>query len=244
MADTEELAEGTVTSWAGRTRVQTSPVGVRFVWLPEWTDATQGEDVERAIISIERGDAAALSHLRQALRELAEYFGGARSSFTVALDPQGSAFQRRAWAAVADVPLGETRSYREIAHTIAAPRAVRAVGAANGANPMAPFIPCHRIVGSDGRLTGYGPGLPLKQRLLVMEGAIPASESDYDAWMERVSNRMGTHQWLLGIRATGHYCWPNRVHTLRYQLLPNRVFATPADASAAGFVPCPTCFPG
>ena len=70
--------------------------------------------------------------------------------------------------------LGETRSYGEIAWAIGSPAAIRAVGAANGANPVAPFVPCHRIVGSDGGLTGYGPGLPLKARLLAMEGAIPS----------------------------------------------------------------------
>jgi O-6-methylguanine DNA methyltransferase len=90
--------------------------------------------------------------------EVAEYFNGARRTFTVPLDLSGTAFYRRVWAEVAAVPYGETRSYQEIAETLGAPRAVRAVGAANGANPVAPLVCCQRIVGSDGSLTGYGPG--------------------------------------------------------------------------------------
>lgn len=241
MSMTDELAEGTVTTWAGTTHVTTSHAGVRSVWLPAWTVATQPGDFSKSTAVIERGDGAARAHLLHALQELAEYFGGQRQSFTVALDPHGTAFQRRAWAAVAEVPYGETRSYSDIARTISAPLAVRAVGAANGANPIAPFIPCHRIVGSTGRLTGYGPGLPLKQRLLVMEGAIPASESDYPAWVERVSSRLGSREWALGVRATGEYCRPDAPHSLRHHLIPNRIFVTVAAAQADGWQPCLAC---
>jgi methylated-DNA-[protein]-cysteine S-methyltransferase len=196
-----------------------------------------------AIVVGERGDDAARDHLRRALGELAEFFASQRRAFTVALDPHGSAFRSRAWAAVAAVPYGETRTYTDIARTITVPLAVRAVGAANGANPIAPFIPCHRIVGGDGRLTGYGPGLPLKQRLLAMEGAIPYSEADYPAWVERVSVRTGSADWVLGVRATGTYCQPCNLHSLHYRLLPNRIFANAGDASAAGFTSCSACYP-
>lgn len=243
MFDTDELAEGIVTTWAGTTRVTASQIGVRSVWLPEWTDTTRPGHPTEAAIEIERGGGAARAHLTQALHELAEFFAGGRRAFTVALDLEGGAtFQRRAWAAVTEVPYGETRSYSEIARTIGAPLAVRAVGAANGANPVAPFVPCHRIVGSNGRLTGYGPGLPLKQRLLVMEDAIPASAEDYLAWVERVSSRLGTGEWVLGVRPAGTYCRPDSLHSLRHRLLPNRIFATPDAAEAEGWRPCPACF--
>lgn len=241
MPDTNELAEATVTTWAGTTRVSTSCAGVRSVWLPEWTATTQPRNVAEAIITIERGGGGARDHLRQALDELVEFFAGSRRAFAVALDPQGTAFQRRVWAAVTEIPYGETRSYREIARAIDAPHAIRAVGAANGANPVAPLVPCHRVVGSDGSLTGYGPGLPLKQRLLAMEGAIPASEEDYPAWVERVSSRLDSYNWVLGIRATGYFCRPSSPHPSRHRLVPNRVFATPDMAIAAGFNPCPMC---
>ena len=242
MSHANELAEGTVATWAGTTRVQTSRDGVRSVWLPAWTDLTQPGEAAKAAFEIERGDGDAREYLEQALRELAEFFAGARRCFTVALDPCGAAFQRRAWAAVAAVPYGETRSYGEIARGIAAPRAVRAVGAANGANPIAPLVPCHRIVGSDGKLTGYGPGLPLKQRLLVMEGAVPASAEDYPAWVERVSDRIGRRDWALGIRATRSYCRPDTPHPARLGLVPNRMLATREEAEAAGFTACAACF--
>lgn len=243
MPNTDELAEGTVTTWAGVTCVKASCAGVCSVWLPAWSDATEPGDVREAAIEIERGSGGARDHLMRALHELAEFFAGQRRTFSVALDlDSGPAFQRRAWAAVADVPYGETRAYTDIARAIGAPLAVRAVGAANGANPVAPFVPCHRIVGSDGRLTGYGPGLPLKQRLLVMEGAIPASQSDYPAWVERVRRRIGARDWVLGIRATRTYCRPETPHPARLGLVPNRIFATAGEAEAAGFSLCAACF--
>lgn len=242
MLDTDELAEGTVTTWAGMTRVLASCAGVRSAWLPAWTATTRPRDVAEAVITIERSGGGAGHHLRQALDELAEFFAGRRRDFAVALDPQGTAFQRRAWTAVAAIPYGETRSYREIARAINAPRAIRAVGAANGANPVAPFVPCHRVVGSDGRLTGYGPGLPLKQRLLAMEDAIPASEDDYPAWVERVSSRLGTHDWVLGVRATGYYCRPASLHFRHYCLRPNTIM-TALPGISTDWAPCPECFP-
>src|SRR5215472_8107362 len=161
-------------TWAGVTRVAASAAGVRATSLPEWQEDTQPQAGTSQCIVERAGDPAAEWNLRQALDELAEYFAGARYAFPVALDPGGTPFYRRTWGAVAQVPYGETRTYAEIACAIGAPAATRAVGAANGANPVAPFVPCHRIVGSDGALTGYGPGLPLKRRLLVMEDAIPA----------------------------------------------------------------------
>ena len=104
-----------------------------------------------------------------ALDQIAEYLGGQRREFDLPLDLRGTEFQRRVWAAVAGIPYGETRAYADIARTIGKPRAVRAVGAANGANPLPLVVPCHRVLGSDGSLTGYGGGLDVKQELLEME---------------------------------------------------------------------------
>lgn len=200
--------------------------------------------VELGAVRVEaRGERAAEDRLRQALGELAEFFAGERRTFTVALDPRGPAFYRRAWEAVARVPYGETRSYGEIAREIGAAQAVRAVGTANGANPVAPFVPCHRIVGSDGRLTGYGPGLPLKERLLVMEGALPDGPDDYAAWVERVAARAGGKV-RLGVRAEGIFCAPECARARRWAARPARLFRGAEEAAAAGFRPCAACSGG
>lgn len=101
--------------------------------------------------------------------ELVEYFQGKRSSFTAPLDLRGTPFQLAVWNALRDIPFGETRSYSEIAHRIGKPSAVRAVGAAIGANPALILVPCHRVIGKDGSLTGFREGLDLKRRLLQLE---------------------------------------------------------------------------
>lgn len=105
----------------------------------------------------------------QAIRQIAEYLDRQRRAFELPLDLRGTDFQRTVWAAVADVPYGQTRSYADIAAAIGKPSATRAVGAANGANPLPLVIPCHRLVGKDGSLTGYGGGLDVKRFLLDME---------------------------------------------------------------------------
>lgn len=117
----------------------------------------------------ERNDSNEL--LGQAANELRDYFGGKLRVFYVPLDMQGTDFQLSVWNCVWKIPYGETRSYAEIAEEIGKPKAVRAVGAANGSNPIPIIVPCHRVIGSSGKLTGYGGGLPLKKRLLELEGA-------------------------------------------------------------------------
>jgi methylated-DNA-[protein]-cysteine S-methyltransferase len=102
-------------------------------------------------------------------RELHEYFAGTRREFTVPLAPRGTGFQRAVWAELCRIPYGETISYAELARRIGNPRAVRAVGLANGANPLAIIVPCHRVIGADGTLTGYGGGLTTKRYLLDLE---------------------------------------------------------------------------
>jgi methylated-DNA-[protein]-cysteine S-methyltransferase len=102
---------------------------------------------------------------------LAEYFAGARQRFDFALAPKGTPFQRRVWRALAAVPFGATVSYLALAQSLGLPRSVRAVAAAVGRNPISVIIPCHRVIGSDGSLTGYAGGLERKRKLLALEGA-------------------------------------------------------------------------
>jgi methylated-DNA-[protein]-cysteine S-methyltransferase len=110
--------------------------------------------------------------LRQAQVQLAEYFGGHRSSFDLPLDLQGgTAFQRSVWDALLAIPRGGTTSYGTLSRSIGQPAAVRAVGAAVGRNPLSIVVPCHRVVGADGSLTGYAGGLERKTALLRLEGA-------------------------------------------------------------------------
>jgi methylated-DNA-[protein]-cysteine S-methyltransferase len=104
-----------------------------------------------------------------AVDQLGEYFAGERTDFDLELDLVGTAFQRRVWQALLTIPYGETRSYGQIAHQIGAPGASRAVGLANGHNPVGIIVPCHRVIGANGSLTGYGGGLDKKRALLGLE---------------------------------------------------------------------------
>ena len=108
--------------------------------------------------------------LLEARRQLAEYFEGRRTAFALSLDPQGTAFQQQVWNALRTIPFGETRSYADIARQIGRPTAVRAVGAANGRNPLSIVTPCHRVIGTNGHLTGFAGGLNAKAFLLRLEG--------------------------------------------------------------------------
>jgi methylated-DNA-[protein]-cysteine S-methyltransferase len=105
--------------------------------------------------------------------QLSEYFDGRRASFDLRTDPGGTAFQRRVWRALEAIPFGATLGYGELARRIGSPEASRAVGRANGANPIPVVIPCHRVIGADGDLTGYGGGIERKRMLLRLEGALP-----------------------------------------------------------------------
>lgn len=105
-------------------------------------------------------------------RQLKEYFDGTRKKFALTLDVEGTAFQRRVWEALLTIPFGETRSYAEIARQIGRPSAVRAVGAANGRNPVSIVAPCHRVIGSTGKLTGFAGGIRAKAQLLSLEGRL------------------------------------------------------------------------
>lgn len=107
----------------------------------------------------------------KARQQLDEYFSGERTTFSVPLAPKGTPFQQKVWQALTQIKQGETKSYAWLAEKINNKKAVRAVGTANGANPIALFIPCHRVIGSNGKLTGYAGGLGLKAKLLMHEKA-------------------------------------------------------------------------
>jgi methylated-DNA-[protein]-cysteine S-methyltransferase len=107
--------------------------------------------------------------LEEAGRQLQEYFAGKRKEFTLPLAPAGTEFMLQVWDSLCAIPYGETRSYREIAESIGNRNAARAVGLANNRNPVPIFIPCHRVIGADGKLTGYSGGLQIKERLLELE---------------------------------------------------------------------------
>lgn len=107
--------------------------------------------------------------LEQAVKELDEYLDGQRKAFTVPLDIQGTPFQRRVWNQLSQIPYGKTYSYKEIAKQIDSESAIRAVGTANGRNPLCIFIPCHRVIAADGSLGGYSGGLEIKSQLLDLE---------------------------------------------------------------------------
>jgi methylated-DNA-[protein]-cysteine S-methyltransferase len=107
--------------------------------------------------------------LSETIRQLRAYFSGALEIFSLPLAPEGTPFQLEVWHRLCDIPFGETMSYGELARLIQRPRASRAVGLANGSNPIPLVIPCHRVIGSNGKLTGYGGGLPIKEKLLALE---------------------------------------------------------------------------
>lgn len=107
--------------------------------------------------------------IKQAILQLNEYLNGQRKFFELNLKPKGTEFQKKVWKALQNIPYGETRTYKQIAEAIENPKACRAVGMANNKNPIFIVIPCHRVIGTDGSLTGYGAGLPIKEKLLSLE---------------------------------------------------------------------------
>ncbi|MDE0067659.1 MAG: methylated-DNA--[protein]-cysteine S-methyltransferase [Acidimicrobiaceae bacterium] len=151
-----------VDSPIGRLRLVATDQGLSHLLFEQQAGDDTGSD----------GDSAEADNhpvLVAATAQLEEYFAGQRQEFDIPLDLSGTEFQRAAWSALAGVPFGETRSYRQQAEAVGRPEAVRAIGAANGRNPVPIVLPCHRIVGSDGSLTGYGGGLPIKEFLLNHE---------------------------------------------------------------------------
>jgi O-6-methylguanine DNA methyltransferase len=154
----------------GRMRIASTEQGLAFVELPKaagcglrgWLHHHAPE--ARCVDSRE--------HNADAAEQILEYLAGERTEFELPLDLRGTEFQRAVWNALQSIPFGERRSYRDVARAVGRPRAVRAVGTANGSNPVSLVVPCHRVVNSDGKLGGYGGGLALKARLLDMESRI------------------------------------------------------------------------
>jgi methylated-DNA-[protein]-cysteine S-methyltransferase len=143
----------------GELRLVASEMGLRSVYLPGPTPGLDAADGESPV-------------LEEAARQLSEYFAGERTDFDVPLDLVGTPFQVAAWRGLASIPFGETVSYGEQARRLGKPDAVRAVGAANGRNPLPIVLPCHRVIGSDGSLTGFGGGLHVKRALLDHEAGV------------------------------------------------------------------------
>ena len=112
------------------------------------------------------------SLIKEAYRQLSEYLIGERKSFDLPLNPRGTVFQQQVWKALSDIPYGETRSYKQIAEDIGNPKAVRAVGMANNRNPLLIVVPCHRVIGANGKLVGYGAGIEKKEFLLKLEKSL------------------------------------------------------------------------
>lgn len=154
----------TIVSPVGALKLVASDAGLSAVL---W----ENDDPKRVRVG-ELIDAPEYPVLIQAERELREYFAGERTSFSVPLDASGTAFQKKAWAALLTIPYGETRSYGQLAMQIGNPKASRAVGAANGRNPISIIVPCHRAVGSNGALTGFACGLEAKRYLLALETGV------------------------------------------------------------------------
>jgi methylated-DNA-[protein]-cysteine S-methyltransferase len=145
----------------GKLVVAADPIGIRHILFDQNRYDVHGRNEWQR-------DRAALREVRE---QLLAYFARERTSFDLPLAPSGTPFQLKVWNALAEIPFAQTCSYGDIARKIGEPKAVRAVGAANGRNPLPIVLPCHRVIGSDGSLTGFGGGLPIKQFLLDHEGA-------------------------------------------------------------------------
>lgn len=146
-------------------------MSTRAIKTPIGPLTLQADEVAVTAIRFGAGGAQDASPLLDAAEaQLREYFAGARRTFDLPLAPHGTAFQQRVWAALRAIPYDETRTYGELAAAIGSPNASRAVGMANHRNPIPIIIPCHRVIGANGTLTGYAGGLEVKQKLLALEG--------------------------------------------------------------------------
>jgi len=112
-------------------------------------------------------------------RQITEYFSGARTDFDLPLEPHGSEFQKKVWRALTEIPFGKTSSYLDLARAVGSAKAVRAVGAANGKNPLSIVVPCHRVIGANGSLTGFAGGVDVKAKLLALEARAAASRGPW-----------------------------------------------------------------
>jgi methylated-DNA-[protein]-cysteine S-methyltransferase len=189
-----------------------------------------------------RRDPAAL---RDAAEQLRAYFAGELRDFDLPLAPRGTDFQQRVWSALREIPYGRTITYAELAAAVGRPSAVRASGAANGRNPIAVVIPCHRVIGAGGALTGYGGGLARKRLLLDLEAGsrtwtlIGADGRPYES---PTPGTLGGHRRSKGygrLDCPAALRWIAKGHYVRHRVF----FADEATAVAAGYRPCAVCMP-
>ncbi|MDO9127781.1 methylated-DNA--[protein]-cysteine S-methyltransferase [Parvibaculum sp.] len=162
LPDDISLATATLDTPIGRLRLAATDGGLAMVVFPNQKDMAFPK---------REGSAAARKHLAAGIKALDRYFEGKQKTFDeVVLAPAGTPFQMSVWKALARIPFGETRSYADVAREIGNPKGMRAVGLANGRNPIPVIVPCHRVIGANGSLTGFGGGLPTKKWLLEFEG--------------------------------------------------------------------------
>ncbi|MGH6827656.1 MAG: methylated-DNA--[protein]-cysteine S-methyltransferase, partial [Rhizomicrobium sp.] len=158
-------------------RIET-PFGQFAAWVDEKGRLVRFHLRAQGADQVDRGAERDVKRLETVRRQVEEYAGGRRRVFELELAAEGGAFSRSVWKALLDIPFGHTSSYGDLARRIGFPKAARAVGAANAANPIALVVPCHRVIGSDGSLTGYGGGLPLKRKLLEHEARVAQGPFD------------------------------------------------------------------
>ncbi|MBO6635766.1 methylated-DNA--[protein]-cysteine S-methyltransferase [Parvibaculum sp.] len=162
LPDDETLATATLETPIGRLRLAATDAGLAAVLFPNQKDVAFPK---------RDGSAKARAQIDKTVKALTRYFEGKQKDFSgLTLAAQGTDFQKRVWNALTGIPFGQTRSYADIARAIGNPKGMRAVGLANGKNPLPIIVPCHRVIGADGSLTGFGGGLPTKKWLLEFEG--------------------------------------------------------------------------
>jgi methylated-DNA-[protein]-cysteine S-methyltransferase len=194
----------------------------------------------------ERADAP----FRDVRKQLDEYFDGGRASFELPLELEGTPFQRRVWRALLEIPYGERISYGTLARRIGRPASSRAVGAANGRNPISVIVPCHRVIGADGGLTGYGGGIGRKRFLLDLEagGRVSAAKAytligaDGQPYQSAVSGMLGGHRRSKGygrLDCPTALRWIAKGHYVAHRVF----FADEETAILAGYRPCAVCLP-
>lgn len=155
----------------GRLRLTATDRGLAGVHMEDHAHVPPGEPE-----GTEASGAAVPEVIAVAREQLHEYFAGTRTTFDVPLDPRGTDFQHRVWERLAAIPYGQSRSYGQLAAELGDPHLTRAVGTANGRNPISIIVPCHRVIGADGSLTGYGGGIERKLFLLRLEGVLPPAK--------------------------------------------------------------------
>ncbi|MFL4476383.1 methylated-DNA--[protein]-cysteine S-methyltransferase [Paeniglutamicibacter sp. MACA_103] len=166
------LRHAVLDSPVGELRIVASGHGIAGIYMDN-----HAHPLDPAVLGVRLGSVADDPLIAQAAAELAEYFAGTRTSFGVPLDAQGTQFQHKVWERLARIPFGESRSYGQLALELGDEKLTRAVGTANGRNPIAIVVPCHRVIGADGALTGYAGGVRNKEFLLRHEGILPEPEA-------------------------------------------------------------------